>query len=326
MARHPKTMRALVVGPEGIGVREDLPRPLAAPGEVRVRVLRAGVCATDLALARGYIGFEGVPGHEFVGVALDGPLQGRRVVGEINAGCGSCSRCASGDARHCEARSVLGILGRGGAFAEELSLPAQNLLPVPDAVDDDAAIFVEPLAAALAVLEAAPWTPGQPALVVGDGRLGLLCAAVLREAGLEVDLLGRHPDRAERVGGGIRHLGRPLDDGPALRRFPLVVEASGRPESLERVLGWVEPRGSLVLKTTTERPVALDPTPIVVDELRVIGSRCGRFAPALEALAAGSIDPRPMIEARFELGQAHRALEWAARGGVLKAVVDITGP
>jgi threonine dehydrogenase-like Zn-dependent dehydrogenase len=304
-----------------------VPRPAPAPGEVRVRVVRVGLCATDLALGAGYLDFVGVPGHEFVGVALEGPWRGQRVVGEINAGCGECERCLGGDSRHCAARTVLGILGRPGALAEELRLPAANLRPVPAAVTDDAALFCEPLAAALALLEVEPDPAGLRALVVGDGRLGLLCAAVLGAAGAEVEVLGRHPERQDWLAARARHLGRPLVAGePPLHRYPLVVEASGRAASLAAVLPWVAPRGTLLLKTTTERPVTLDPTPLVVEELRVVGSRCGRFDTALEWLAAGRIDPRPLIRERHPLSAADVALERAALPGALKVVVDITAP
>ncbi|MHC4262489.1 MAG: MDR/zinc-dependent alcohol dehydrogenase-like family protein [Planctomycetota bacterium] len=309
-----------------VALRRDLPRPTAHDGESRIAVRRAGICATDLALSRGYMGFRGIPGHEFIGRAIDGPLAGRRVVGEINAGCGRCARCLAGDPRHCEQRSVLGIVGRPGAFAEELTLPTCNLLEVPDSVSDDAATFVEPLAAACALVERDPVETGMPALVVGDGRLGLLCAAVLREAGAEVSLLGRHPERADLLGGGIRHLGRPLDDSSPQSRFPLVVEASGHPECLQRALAWVEPRGRLVLKTTTERRIELDPTPIVVDEITLQGSRCGRFDSALALLERGTIDPRPLVDSRFKLEQATDALEHAARRGVLKVLIEIDSP
>ena len=301
------------------------PRPEPQPGESRIAVSLAGVCATDLALAKGYMGFRGVPGHEFVGRALDGPLAGKRVVGEINAGCGVCERCRSGDSRHCSERSVLGILGRPGAFAEELRLPDANLLEVPDEVSDEAAVFAEPIAAAGAILEQIGDVRGVPALVVGDGRLGLCCAAVLAIHGARVDLLGRHPERADLLPGGVHHLGRPLQAGaPPDRRYPLVVEASGRPECLAGALGWTEPRGRLILKTTTERPVELDLAPLVVDEIQLLGSRCGRFDAALDWLASGAIDPRPWVAARFPLNQVEQALTEAGRGGVLKVLLDIT--
>lgn len=303
----------------------ELPRPEAGLGETRVAVRVAGVCATDLALARGYMGFRGIPGHEFVGTALDGPLAGKRVVGEINAGCGACQRCTAGDPRHCEQRTVLGILGRGGAFAEELSLPHGNLVEVPAEVSDDAAVFAEPLAAAGAILEQVELSVDQPALVVGDGRLGLCCAAVLAAHGAQVDLLGRHAQRQALLPTGVRHLGIPLDPAQEPpRRYPLVVEASGRPECLAGALRWTEPRGTLVLKTTTEAPVQLDLAPLVVDEIRLLGSRCGRFQPALDWLADGSIDPRPWIAARYPLAEVERALDEAGRGGVLKVLLDIT--
>lgn len=317
------TMRALVLG-EGPPRVVRRARPSPAPNETRVRVTRTGVCATDLALAAGYMGFAGVPGHEFVGVALEGPLAGRRVVGEINAGCGACDTCRTGDPRHCAARTVLGILGRDGAFADELALPTANLLPVPDAVSDDAATFVEPLAAALATREHLPTGGAPEALVVGDGRLGLLCAWALADAGAKVALLGRHPDRAGLLGPGVRHLGRPLDGRPADRRYPFVVEASGRVDAVARALAWTAPRGVLVLKTTGAEPATLDLAPLVVNEIRLVGSRCGRFAPALELLAAGRLDPTALLEARYPLERAPEALAHAGRGGVLKVLVDIT--
>lgn len=303
--------------------RSDLPRPVPGPGEVRVRVLRAGICATDLALARGYMDFTGVPGHEFVGMALDGRLAGRRVVGEINAGCGTCADCARGDPRHCANRSVLGIAGRAGAFAEELVLPERNLEAVPDGVSTDAATFTEPLAAALQIGEQLALTPGTAALVAGDGKLGLLCAMTLARAGLAVTVCGRHPERAALVP-GCRFVGGWLeDDAPPPARFPLVVEATGRPEVLARALRCVAPRGTLVLKTTTERSVALDGARIVVDEIRVQGSRCGRFAPALAALAARALPVERLVAARYPLAAGETAFAHAARPGVLKVLLDV---
>lgn len=311
--------------------RGDLPEPQAAEGEARVAVRLVGVCATDLALVRGYMGFRGTPGHEFVGLALDGPWAGRRVVGEINAGCGACARCRSGDPRHCERRSVLGILDRPGAFAERLRLPLANLLPVDDRIPDEQAVFAEPLAAALALEEqvlclGAPLGGSRVALVIGDGKLGLLCAHVLAAFHPQgrVDLLGRHPERAAWLGPGARHLGRALGPGPAAGRYPLVVEASGLPEALAWALPWVEPRGTLVLKTTAERPAQLDLAPIVIDELRLAGSRCGRLSKALDWMASGRFDPRALIDRRWSLEQAPAAFERAARGGVLKQLIAIT--
>ncbi len=321
-------MRGLYLREGAVTVRSDLPPPLQRDDEVRVRVLCAGVCATDLALARGYMDFEGVPGHEFVGEALDGPLRGRRVVGEINAGCGHCADCAAGDSRHCRERTVLGILGRSGAFAEELALPAANLHAVPDALPNDHAVFAEPLAAAFEIAEQVELSAGDRALVAGDGRLGLLCAQVLALRGLEVTLLGRHPERAAWFP-GIRHETAPLSGPPGApdpagaRDFDLAVEATGDPEALSAILQRVRPRGTVVLKTTTERPATLDFARVVVDELTLVGSRCGPFEPALASLAAGDVRVEPMISARFPLSEGPAAFEHASRPGILKVLMDM---
>jgi threonine dehydrogenase-like Zn-dependent dehydrogenase len=318
-------MRGLWLERGQVRLRDDLPRP-AAPGECRVRVRLAGICATDLALARGYMGFAGVPGHEFVGTALDGPLAGRRVVGEINAGCGACACCAAGDARHCPHRTVLGILGRPGAFAEELALPARNLLEVPDGVPDEAAVFAEPLAAALHLVEQVPAPRGLEVLVAGDGRLGLLCAHALALAGARVTVAGRHPERAALLPRGARQqLGLLEEDAPGLAPiepiFPLAVEATGDPRSLARLLRHVEPRGTVVLKTTCEAPTPLDLAGIVVNEQTLVGSRCGRLQPALDVLARGDVPVARLIEARYPLARAEEAFAHAARRGVLKILV-----
>jgi threonine dehydrogenase-like Zn-dependent dehydrogenase len=305
---------------------DDLPRPEPADGEARVRVLHAGICATDLALVRGYMGYRCVPGHEFVGEALDGPLAGERVVGEINAACGSCASCAAGNERHCPTRTVLGILGRAGAFAEELVLPARNLHRVPDGVSSEAATFTEPLAAAFEIPEQLDLSAARTALVVGDGRLGLLCAQVLALHGLDVALAGRHPERASLLARDVRPVG-PLELGPgaasADERFDLVVEATGSPGVLQAALTRVRPRGTLLLKTTSEAPASLDLAPLVVDEIRLQGSRCGPFEPALAALAAGEVNVEPLIHARFPLHDGVRALERAAAPGTLKVLLTM---
>ena len=299
------------------------PVPPPAEREVAVRVLTAGICATDLALARGYMGFQGVPGHEFVGVAEDGPLAGRRVVGEINAGCGRCTLCREGLARHCAERTVLGILGRGGAFAERLVLPAENLHEVPGELSTDEAVFIEPLAAAFEIAEQVELAAFDRALVVGDGRLGLLVAWALALHGLEVDLAGRHPERSDLLPDGVTHRGDLLAGSAGRERWSLAVEASGDPQVLPRVLARVRPRGTLVLKTTTEAPTTLDLAPLVVDEVRVIGSRCGPFGPALRALAEGRVRVAPMIEARYPLEDGPDAFERAGRHGTLKVLIDV---
>ena len=283
------------------------------------------MCGTDLALARGYMGFEGVPGHEFVGVALDGPLEGRRVVGDINAACGECARCGAGDPHHCPRRTVLGIVGRPGAFAEELALPTRNLLAVPDGLPDDAAVFVEPLAAAFEIAEQVELLPGMRALVAGDGRLGLLCAHVLAGAGLDVTVDGRHPARAALLPEGARHAVGLLEEGaPAPSdRCELVVEATGDPGVLQRALAATAPRGTLVLKTTAERAAPLDLAPLVVDEIRMVGSRCGPYDVALAALAEGRVPVAAMVAGRYPLREGARAIERAGESGVLKVLIDV---
>jgi threonine dehydrogenase-like Zn-dependent dehydrogenase len=317
-------LRGLELRGGEVRFRGDLEPPAPAPGECRVRVTRAGVCATDLALARGYMGFEGTPGHEFVGVALDGPLAGRRVVGEINAGCGRCALCAGGDARHCPERTVLGILGRPGAFAEQLALPAGNLHAVPDGVSDDEAVFAEPLAAAFRIAEQVDLSSVEGALVLGDGRLGLLCAQVLALHEIATELRGRHPERGEHLPAGCRHLGPAAGPAPPPdRRFDLVVEATGDPGMLQQALLFVRPRGMLVLKTTCERAAPLDLAPLVVDEITVVGSRCGPFAPALAALAQRSVAVLPWIHARFPLAEGPRAFACADQPGTLKVLLDV---
>jgi threonine dehydrogenase-like Zn-dependent dehydrogenase len=318
------TMHGLFLERGTLRLRDDLPEPLSRSGWTTVQVRRAGICATDQALARGYMDFSGVPGHEFVGVALDGPFEGRRVVGEINAGCGVCARCLGGDSRHCGARTVLGILGLPGAFAERIVLPDVNLLPVPDEVDDDTATLTEPLAAALHIADDVPFERGERVLVVGDGKLGLLCALALRSRGAEVTLAGRHAERAKWLPAGIVHVTGWFDgDGPPrVAPFSLVVEASGNADVLPRLLSLVAPRGTIVLKTTTERPTMLDLAALVVAEQRLIGSRCGRFAPALDALARGDVDVRPLITARYSLLDGVAAFQHAGSRGVLKVLID----
>lgn len=316
-------MRGLVLEAGRAEVRDDLPEPEAGPEETLIELTLGGVCATDLALRAGYMGFTGVPGHEFVGRALNGPLAGQRVVGEINAGCGRCELCQAGDPRHCAERTVLGILAHPGAFAQRLVLPTVNLLPVPDSVPDEAAVFVEPLAAALQIPADLDLVKGERALVAGDGRLGLLCAHALHEAGLVVTVAGRHTDRAELLPQGVTLLTGQLEKGAVPgEAFPLVVDATGNPAVLPRLLERLAPRGTAVLKTTSERPITLDLAGLVVNEQRLVGSRCGRFEPALALLAQGKIPVERFIHARYPLAQADRALEHAARPGVLKVLVD----
>lgn len=317
-------MRALVLEPGG-RLHLDLhhPEPIPGPDEALVHVRQAGVCATDLELVRGYAGHAGVLGHEFVGVvdAADPQLPNRRVVADINVGCARCELCRAGDARHCRARTTLGIRSRAGVFAERVAIPRANLVEVPDSVPDDLAVFAEPLAAALHVLDEPH--DESPITVLGDGKLGLLIALALAAAGSSVELIGRHPSKLEIVAqAGIATLFEPELGPTPDPRTAMLVEATGHPTGLARALQLVHPRGTIVLKTTVAAPTPVDLTAVVVNELRIVGSRCGQLSRAIELLASGRIDPRPLIAARYPLAEAERALEHAARKGMLKVLID----
>jgi len=302
---------------------KELPPPVPGPGEVLVRVTMAGICGTDLQILRGYHGFRGVLGHEFAGVVAgpeDSPWLGKRVVGEINVSCGVCDLCRAGLPRHCRVRQVIGIKDRDGAFAHYLTLPEANLHEVPPGVADEAAVFTEPLAAALAVKEAALLPLSSPLLVVGDGRLGLLISWVLAVSGSEVHLAGRHEAHLAlaKPYGVITYLEKDLPGGD----YEVVVEASGAASGLDLALARVRPRGTVVVKSTYTGRYPLDSAALVVPEVRLVGSRCGPFAPALRVLAQGRIDPRPLIAGRFPLSQGVEALAFAQQPGVLKVLLD----
>jgi threonine dehydrogenase-like Zn-dependent dehydrogenase len=304
----------------------EVAKPRDAPAEAVVRVRLAGICNTDLEIVRGYANFEGTLGHEFVGVVESAPesaLVGRRVVGEINAGCGRCSLCLSGDARHCPQRTVLGIAGRDGAFAELLRLPVANLLPVPDEIEDERAVFVEPLAAACGITERVRITHDMRVAVIGDGKLGLLCAQALKaQTKAAVMLIGKHENKlliAARRGVETA-LVNDLD-GTLSRSFDVVVEASGASGGFALAVALTRPRGMLVLKSTFQGATEIDAARIVVDEISIVGSRCGRFAPALELLERDAVDVGSLIGDEFKLTDGVRAMSRAAESGVLKVLL-----
>ncbi|HYX29177.1 MAG TPA: alcohol dehydrogenase catalytic domain-containing protein [Pyrinomonadaceae bacterium] len=308
-------MKALRYENQRLGV-SDVSNP-KADDEALVRVTLSGICNTDLEIARGYAGFEGTLGHEFVGVIEDGT----RVVGEINAGCGNCALCRSGDSRHCADRTVLGIVGRDGAHAEFLKLPMGNLLPVPGEIPDAQAVFVEPLAAACGILERVSITGETQVAVIGDGKLGLLCAQVIATTGADVMLIGKHANKlkvAQRHGIETSFIDQAK--GRA-RAFDVVVEASGSPSGFDLALDLLRPRGVLVLKSTFHDVTELNAARIVVDEISVIGSRCGRFAPAVELLKTGKIDVGNLISDEFPLSEGVRAMSRAAEPGVMKVLL-----
>jgi threonine dehydrogenase-like Zn-dependent dehydrogenase len=308
----------------GTVAMQDVPPPEAA-GEALVRVTLSGICNTDLEIARGYAGFQGTLGHEFVGMVEDaggGPVgKGARVVGEINAGCGRCERCGRGDPRHCPERTVLGIVGRDGAHAELLRLPAGNLLRVPDGVPDEQAVFVEPLAAACGVIERCPRALEAPVAIIGDGKLGLLSAMVLAARGAKPLLIGKHVGKlavARARGIETAHLEDAKRRG---RSFDVVVEASGAAAGFDLALDLLRPQGTLVLKSTFHGSTPLDAARVVVDEVSVVGSRCGRFAPALDLLERGAVDVTALVSEILPLEEGVRAMETAASTGVLKVLL-----
>ena len=285
-------------------------------GECRIRVTYAGICGTDLELIRGYADYTGIPGHEFVGVVEDAPDRdrhwiGKRVVGEINASCGACDSCIAGVREHCPTRSVLGILNRDGTFATHISLPARNLHALPDSLSDQAAVFVEPTAAACEILTQVDVTMRTRIAVVGDGRLGLLIGQVLQSTGATVTQVGRHADKlklAESFG-----LNTALSkDTIASKSFDLTIDATGRPDGLQRAMELVRPRGTVVMKSTFHGAAPIQLWPAVVDELTLIGSRCGPFERGIEMLVNRHVKTEPLIAATYSLESFEDAFAFAA--------------
>lgn len=308
--------------PEVVDV--DVPEP--APHEALIRVTRAGICSTDLEIAKGYMGFEGTLGHELVGEVVGAPEPGwvgARVTGEINLSCGECERCRRGLGRHCATRTVLGILGKDGCFAEYVTLPVRNLHRVPDGLSDALAVFAEPLAAAYEILEQLHIAPTDRVAILGDGKLGSLIAMALQQTGAELLVVGRHAHKLERLAAlGIRTA---LADDDLGADLDVVVEATGSAAGFERARSLLRPRGTLVLKSTYHGQLELDAAPLVIDEITVVGSRCGPFGPALRALSEGRVDPTPLIEDSFALRDGVRALERAAERGVRKVQLVCDG-
>ena len=315
-------MLALRVEKKSVSVK-NVEKPDGAD-EALVRVLLSGICNTDLEIARGYAGFKGTIGHEFVGVveeSTNGALVGSRVVGEINAGCGKCDLCRAGDSRHCARRTVLGIVGRDGAHAEFLQLPVENLLRVPKNVPDEHAVFTEPLAAACGILERVSISKTDRVAVIGDGKLGLLCAQVLALTGASLLLIGKHSSKlriAERRG---IETATPKQAAKRKRQLDVVVEASGAATGFGLALDLLRPKGQLVLKSTFHGKTELDAARIVVDEISIVGSRCGRFTPALDLLKKSAIDVDSLISEEYPLSNGVHAMRRASARGVLKVLL-----
>jgi alcohol dehydrogenase len=302
---------------------EQTDRPRRPPGFVLIRLSLAGICNTDLELQRGYYNFRGIPGHEFVGVAIDADHPGllnRRVVAEINFACGDCAFCKAFQPRHCANRSVLGILRHPGAFAEYLTVPQANVHLVPDSVSDRQAVFVEPIAAACEILDQVPLTPSDEVAVLGDGKLGLLITQVLLASGIPVTLYGRHEAKLAiaRAAGATTLLADHLPKA----RYRSVVECTGSSQGLQSAISMTQPLGTVVMKSTIHEAVKIDTAAVIVNELKLAGSRCGRFEPAIQLLREKKIAVEPLITAEFDLAHAPEAFAHAAQKGVLKVLLS----
>lgn len=300
--------------------------PAISAGEALIRVSMAGICGTDREILRGYAGFRGILGHEFVGRVVECAEMewvGKRVVGEINITCGRCAQCLRGMGRHCPNRAVMGIVNRPGCFAEYVALPCSNLHVVPDSVPDEAAVFAEPVAAAAEILEQLTLPRGQRVAILGDGRLGLLISQVLKHAGQELAVIGKHDWKLNlaRAWGAAISKNSEADFRPA--SFPLVVEATGTPRGLEEALRLVEPRGTVVLKSTFHVPATLDTIKVVVDEITLLGSRCGSFSVALDLLREGHVRVEPLVTKIFTLDAGIDAFEYLDKTPSLKVLLAV---
>jgi len=314
-------MKALLYDGE-LKLLPDYPRPKPPPGEALIRVSLAGICNTDLEIAKGYIGFQGVLGHEFVGIveaAAEAGWLGKRVVGEINCYCGECPLCRRGLFTHCPERTTLGIWGRDGAFAEYLTLPLANLHPLPEEIRDEDAVFVEPLAAALEIVEQIQVKPTDRVILLGDGKLGLLVAQVLALQGCDLLVVGHHAHKLELLNrrGIATHLGESSSKGS----FDIVVDCTGNPEGFTQALALLRPRGTLVLKSTYHGEAEVDLSQLVIDEITLVGSRCGPFVPALELLRRGLVDVASLISATLRLDEGIRAFQLAGKRETLKVLL-----
>lgn len=320
-------MKAVVFNKE-LKLVNDYAKPVPKKGEALIKVTMAGICNTDLELTKGYMGYTGILGHEFVGVVEEinaedkshNSLLGKRVVGEINCGCGSCEWCHQGLERHCPNRQTLGIWQKDGCMAEYLCMPLDTLLEVPENVTTEQAVFVEPLAAGLEILEQVHIQPIQKVLILGDGKLGLTTALALNASNIDVLLVGKHQNKLDIAAKqGVRT--KLFADLEIKKEYDFVVEATGSIAGFESALSLTKPRGTLVLKSTVAASKEFNLAPIVIDEIRVQGSRCGRFAPAMRLLASGKIDFSPLISGTYSVDDAIEAFERNKQGDALKVLL-----
>ena len=322
------TMQALWLENRQLTYQRFLPIPSPEPGEALIRLRLAGICSTDLEMLKGYYEFTGIPGHEFVGEIVQLPAGdeenrfqiGQRVVGEINIVCGHCHTCLAGRPTHCENRRTLGLKGHHGAFAEYLTLPLQNLHVVPDSLSDEAAVFTEPLAAALEIQEQVSVQPGAKTLLIGAGRLGQLIAQSLALTGCDLKVVIRHQHQGELL--EARHISTLQAEKIQPAGYDLVIDATGSPAGLEMARRAVRPRGTILLKSTFKGNSQIDFSSLVVDEITIIGSRCGPFEPALRLLDSKWVDPLPLMDHCFSLHDWKSAIERASLPGAMKIVLD----
>ena len=311
-------MRGVYCDGASLHFRNDLPRTEPSLGEIAVKVRIVGICDTDLQLARGYMNFHGIPGHEFIGEIV----KGQRVTAEINNACHHCSTCESGRYQHCPNRTVLGIFNHDGAMADVVNVPSRNLHDIPDAIDDQTAVFIEPLAAAFRITEQIELGPNVTMAILGDGKLGMLCAWVARLTGARVHLVGKHPKKLAIAGEEI--VTHTLDEAFKMGRvFDVVADCTGSKTSLPTALKLVQPCGTVVLKTTVAGEYTIDLAPIVIDEVKIVGSRCGPFPKAIAALTAGMVDVRPLIGAIYSLDEAEAAFKAASVKGARKILMTV---
>ena len=317
-------MKALVFDNE-LKYVENYPNPIPQKGEVLIKVTHAGICNTDVEITKGYMGFKGICGHEFLGIveevnAEDKSLLGKRVTGEINLGCNNCPDCFNNMQRHCQNRQTFGILKKDGAFAEYVTLPIENVVEIPATISDEDAILIEPLAAALEILEQVHIKPADKVAILGDGKLGLLISLVLSTTQADVVTIGKHENKLDILNKqGIKT--KFLKDANEMKYYDIVVDATGSVDGFEKAISLVKPRGIFVLKSTVAAEKPLNLAPVVIDEITIVGSRCGQFRPALRLLEKKVLDLKPLLSKTFDFANAKEAFEYAQEKGVLKVVM-----
>lgn len=315
-------MQALWLENRQIKLR-DVSRP-NKPNEALIKIRKAGICSTDLELVKGYYPYTGILGHEFVGEVVEAPDKswvGERVVGEINAVCGKCEACLNGRPTHCENRTVLGIVNRDGVFAEYTTLPVANLHRVPDSVSDEMAVFTEPLAAALEIQRQIQIRATDRVLLVGAGRLGQLIAQSLALTGCDLRVVARHPKQQKLLSERGIHMITEDEIHPG--KWDIVVEATGSPDGFNLARKAIRPRGTILLKSTYKGEINVNFSSLVVDEITLLGSRCGPFEPALRLLESRKVDPSNLIAGQYSLKDSIEAFEKASKAGILKIILEV---